>query len=188
MRRSRIDETALLEALTQLFREHGYEGASLSRIAEATGLGRASLYHHFPGGKEEIAVRVMRHVHERFGSHILAPLREGGTPEARVRKVAQRLDEFYEGGTCSCLLDALSIGQRSKAIQAAVADAIEAVIAALAGVAREAGLTSAVARRRAEEALLRVQGALVIARSSGDTAPFRRTLRELPAALLSASA
>jgi AcrR family transcriptional regulator len=188
MARTKLDDSQLLDVLTRVFREHGYEGASLSRIAEATGMQRASLYHRFPGGKDEIALRVMRHVHARFASEILAPLAARGSAAARVRRVAQRLDEFYEGGRCACLLDALSIGQRSAPLQAAVAEAIEAVTAALAGVAREAGQTPASARRRAQDALLRIEGALVVARSSGDTAPFQRTLRELPEFLLGPSA
>ena len=184
MRRAKLDDTGLLEALTRVFREHGYEGASLSRIASATGLRRASLYHRFPGGKDEIALRVMRHVHGQFAGHILAPLGERGPAAARLRRVAQRLDEFYAGGRCACLLDALSLGRRSAKLQAAVAEAVEAVTAALAGVAREAGQPPAKARRLAQGALLRLEGSLVLARSSGDTAPFRRTLRELPGFLL----
>jgi AcrR family transcriptional regulator len=188
MPRSRLDDTRLLDVLTQLFREHGFEGASLTRIAEATGLQRASLYHRFPGGKEEIALRVLERVHERFATEILAPLAQAGSPAARLRKVAQRLDAFYEGGTCSCLIDALSLGRPSHAIQAAVGAALEAVTSALAGAAREAGHTPAAARRLAQDALLRIEGALVVARSSGDTAPFQRTLRELPSLLTGGAA
>lgn len=45
-----------IPALFQLFRESGYDGVSLAQIAVATGLGKASLYHHFPGGKVEMAL------------------------------------------------------------------------------------------------------------------------------------
>ena len=44
----------------------------------------------------------------------------------------------------------------------------------------EAGATAAVARQRAEDAILRIQGALVLARGSGNTAPFKRVLASLP--------
>lgn len=37
----------VVQRLLKVFRQHGYEGATLSRISEATGLGRASLCHHF---------------------------------------------------------------------------------------------------------------------------------------------
>ena len=43
-----------LPALAEVFREYGYEGTSLARITKATGLGKGSLYHFFPGGKAEI--------------------------------------------------------------------------------------------------------------------------------------
>ena len=48
-----------LPALAEVFREHGFEGASLSLISERTGLGKGSLYHFFPGGKEEMAAAVL---------------------------------------------------------------------------------------------------------------------------------
>ncbi len=57
---SKVNENQLLDRLTGVFRLHGYEGASLSRIAKATGLQRASLYFRFPGGKEEMAEAVLR--------------------------------------------------------------------------------------------------------------------------------
>ena len=55
----KVHDEKLIERLTSVFRIYGYEGASLSRIAEATGLQRASLYHRFPGGKEEMAEAVL---------------------------------------------------------------------------------------------------------------------------------
>lgn len=51
---------ALLEQLVVVFRERGYEGATLVQLAAATGLGKASLYHHFPGGKAEMAAVLLR--------------------------------------------------------------------------------------------------------------------------------
>ena len=44
----------VLAALVQTFRQHGYEGASLSMLSQASGLGRSSLYHYFPNGKKEM--------------------------------------------------------------------------------------------------------------------------------------
>ena len=49
------DRSAAIPALAEAFREHGFEGASLAQLCEATGLGKGSLYHFFPGGKDEMA-------------------------------------------------------------------------------------------------------------------------------------
>ena len=56
----------VLPALGEVFREHGFEGASLSVIGKRTGLGKGSLYHFFPGGKEEMAAAVLTEIDGRF--------------------------------------------------------------------------------------------------------------------------
>ena len=56
---TKITDGQLTEALTRVFQTYGYDGATLSRISDATGLQRASLYHRFPGGKEEMAKFVL---------------------------------------------------------------------------------------------------------------------------------
>jgi len=52
----------VVERLVGVFQRCGYDGASLSELSAATGLGRSSLYHHFPGGKEEMARAVIARV------------------------------------------------------------------------------------------------------------------------------
>ena len=52
---SAAERAGILPVLAEVFRAHGYEGASLSLITRATGLGKGSLYHLFPGGKAEMA-------------------------------------------------------------------------------------------------------------------------------------
>ena len=53
----------LLPALGEVFRAHGYEGASLTAITAATGLGKGSLYHFFPRGKEQMAEEEIGRAH-----------------------------------------------------------------------------------------------------------------------------
>jgi hypothetical protein len=68
-------------------------------------------------------------------------------------------------------------------VSAAVKRSFRSLHEAFATVAREAGATPAVARARAEQAVLQIQGALVLARGSGDRGPFERVLKALPGAL-----
>ncbi|MEN8106676.1 MAG: TetR/AcrR family transcriptional regulator [Pseudomonadota bacterium] len=180
---NKVSDQHLLDQLLEVFRVHGYEGASLSLMSEATGLKRASLYHRFPGGKEEMARSILEHADELFASEILAPLNASGDPKARIRSMAKRLDEFYQGGRGSCLLDTLSLGDSNPGLLTGIQASIEAWTDAMAGIAREAGLSSTKARRRAEDSLVQIQGSLVVARITGDPAPFTRTLKALPALL-----
>lgn len=180
---NKVDEDQLMSRLADVFRVQGYEGASLSRIAEATGLQRASLYHRFPGGKEEMAEAVLARVDARFAEYILVSLTEEGAPAKRVKKMAQRLGEFFGSGSRSCLLDVLSLGDAKNRLQRHVTRSFSAWLESMTAVVREAGATPSVARRRAEDAMIQIQGALVFSRATGNMRPFERVLAGLPALL-----
>ena len=56
----------VLDAAEQLFAVRGYTAVTLKHIAEHLGMKQASLYYHFPKGKEELYVEVMlRHLEQR---------------------------------------------------------------------------------------------------------------------------
>ncbi len=180
MRSAKVNDEQLINRLTDVFRLHGYDGASISRISKATGLERASLYHRFPGGKEEMVQTVLERADDWFERHILAPLEEPGNAKQNIKTMAQRLKEFYSAGQKSCLLDSLSFGDDSHGLQEHIQQSFAGWIDGLAQVSRKAGLKPKAARQRAEEAVLRIQGALVLARGTGDTKPFLRILESLP--------
>ncbi|MEO1396256.1 MAG: TetR family transcriptional regulator [Cyanobacteria bacterium J06634_5] len=57
-----------------MFRQFGYEGVTLTKISRETGLGKASLYHHFPGGKGAMAEATLACVNQLLETSILQPL------------------------------------------------------------------------------------------------------------------
>lgn len=179
----KITDEDLLERLTRVFQDHGFEGASLSRISKATGLEKASLYHRFPGGKDQMAEAVLAHVGQWFVENLLAPLRESGPVAARIRETGRRIQAFYEDGRRSCLLDTLSLRDGSPALHESVSRTYAAWRDSFAAASREAGLAAGLARRRAEEAIIGIHGALVLARATGDTKPFARAVARLPGLL-----
>lgn len=50
---------ALIWAAAKLFRRKGYSGTGLRDILAASGAARGSLYHYFPGGKEQIGAEAV---------------------------------------------------------------------------------------------------------------------------------
>lgn len=179
------DEVFLATAL-DLFRTYGFEGVSLKRLADATGLEKASLYYRYPGGKDEIAMAVAKDAVAWFQANVFEPLNGPGSARKRVAFVAERLKEFYAGGSKACLTDVLSIPGGGEELQLALKGAMQAWINAFAQIAREGGQGIAVARSKAEEAIVRIEGSLVLARVLGDTAAFERTLKLLPDLLAAA--
>jgi hypothetical protein len=106
-----------------------------------------------------------------------------GPVASRIRETARRLAAFYQDGSVSCVLDTLSLQGGSAALHQTIMRAYNAWRDAFASVAREAGLPPAEARRRAEEAIMSIHGALVLARATGDGKPFSRAIARLPEVL-----
>jgi AcrR family transcriptional regulator len=173
------DEEFQAKAL-ELFRTYGFQGVSLKDLAEATGLEKASLYYRFPGGKDEIVMAVAADVVRWFEENVFAPLAGSGTPRKRVLLVCERLREFYANGAKSCITDVLSIPGGTDALKAALKGAMQRWIQAFAEIARASGFTPAAARVRAEEAIVRFEGSLVMSRVLGDNSAFERIVRLLP--------
>lgn len=174
----------VVDRLIAVFRRVGYEGATLAELSEATGLGRSSLYHHFPNGKADMAAAALESVGIWWRDHVLAPLRETGTPAQRLERFGAALTAFYKNGKESCLTNLFSFGEAGGLFQPDLRKRTRALIAELARVAEEAGVTAAQAATQAEDAVVGLQGALVISRALGTTGPFARVIAEMPERLL----
>jgi TetR/AcrR family transcriptional regulator, lmrAB and yxaGH operons repressor len=182
-----IDDATLLRRLGDVFRSVGYEAASLADLAAAAGLQKASLYHRFPQGKEQMAREVLAATASWMDTNMLASLRTDKPPHERIRRLVARLHEMYAGGTKSCLLNMLSSphaadGPFTQEIRAL----FEAFIDALARVAQDAGADRRNARLRAGRVVALIQGSLVLCRSMATPQHFEEALKAIPAELLPA--
>jgi len=175
-----ISDEAFYETALDLFRTHGFEGVSLQKLADATGLEKASLYYRYPGGKDEIAMSVATGVVHWFQVNVFEVLLGQATPRKRVVLVAENLRTFYSGGKKSCITDILSIPGGSDELRAGLKTALQAWLKAFVDIARESGMAAPAARLRAEEAIVRIEGSLVLTRVLGDASSFERTLKLLP--------
>ena len=174
----------VLRALGEVFRAHGYEGASLTLITETTGLGKGSLYNLFPGGKEQMASEVLADIDTWFELNIYAPLREASDPPRAIAAMIAGVDQYFHSGNRICLVGLVALGAARDTFAEAVDDYFARWHAALAQLLRRSGLSRSEAQRRAEDALLTIQGALVLARARNDAGIFRRALNDLTARLL----
>ncbi|MDF1791023.1 MAG: TetR/AcrR family transcriptional regulator [Thalassobaculaceae bacterium] len=184
MPRPAVPREEIVDRLGEVFRRHGYEGASLKLLSGATGLGRSSLYHYFPNGKEDMAEAVLDQA-EAWGANTLGPvLASDAAPEEKARRVVAAFDDFYSGGKRSCLLELFAIGDARDVFGDRVAQRLTTLTQILARIAEEAGHAAPDAARRAEAAMVAIHGGLVVSRGLGDTAPFRRALDTLPDTLI----
>jgi TetR/AcrR family transcriptional regulator, lmrAB and yxaGH operons repressor len=174
-----IDDHALVDLIVSVFREKGFTGTAIGDLSTASGLQRASLYHRFPGGKEQMAGVVLTTIGERF-ARILEPMRDDPDVARGVAETAQRLGEFYGAGALSCVLDTMTLAGAPAELRDHARALATAWLDAMADAARRAGRSPDGARRAAEDAFVRVEGALVLGRVTGDTRAFADALALLP--------
>lgn len=181
----KIEDDALMQVLGAAFKNVGFEGASLAMLAQASGLTKSSLYHRFPGGKEQMALEILQRTRSFLDAEVFPVLQGHAPPQERMRAFAAALRTIYANGADSCLLNMLAAprGEANASAQA-IASTFQQLLKGVAAVARAAGCPAPEARRRAEQALVEIQGSLVLARGIGDPAVFSRMLARLPAIVL----
>ncbi|ALG14503.1 hypothetical protein AOZ06_02480 [Kibdelosporangium phytohabitans] len=167
----------MIRSAALLFREHGIAGTSLADVLEHSGAPRGSIYHHFPGGKNQLAAEATVWA----GSLVTRMLVEAGGPLEVVGALfgfwRTELTMHPQSG-CPVLAAALAEAESGDAYQAAreVFGTWERAIADLLvgrGVAEERAVSAATLLIAATE------GAVVLARAKGDLRALDRVEREM---------
>ncbi|MEM9838880.1 MAG: TetR/AcrR family transcriptional regulator [Pseudomonadota bacterium] len=176
---------AILTRAISVFRSAGYEGASLSRLSEASGLKRASLYHRFPGGKEEIAAETLRALSRWIDAQIIQPLRRPGDPRKRLETAAAAFDTLFDNGRDASIIALFGTPDTTpEPLVEGAQRLLLGIISAIGAVLEEAGFSGDDARTRAVRGMVLLEGAVAVARTFRDPAPFRATLATWPDDLL----
>ena len=79
-----ISRDVILESAAQVFSQKGYNGASMADIAEAVGLQKATLYHHF-GSKQEILSELLDRAMAIVSGNMAQVLRLDSPPDEKLK-------------------------------------------------------------------------------------------------------
>ncbi|KQM27957.1 MULTISPECIES: TetR/AcrR family transcriptional regulator [unclassified Sphingomonas] len=188
MRAKRVltDRQSALPALAEAFREHGYDGASLAVLTQATGLGKGSLYNFFPGGKEEMMAAVLDDIDRWFTEAIFRPLEDTTDPATAIAAMFDVVSTYFLSGRRVCVIGSLGLNAAGEVFAARVRQYFARWIGAVARCLERGGVPPALAMELAEEAVSGIQGAIVLTRALGDEAAFRRVVDRLRSSLLAA--
>ncbi|MDP2149566.1 MAG: TetR/AcrR family transcriptional regulator [Afipia sp.] len=176
MARPQSDRAHLLPLIAEVFRDHGYEGASLNLIGNATGLGKGSLYHFFPGGKEEMADAVLNEIGNWFEHNIFDVLRGSDQPEAALLKTLDATAEYFRSGRRICLVGAFALSDTRDRFSFVLRRYFNDWRLAMASALERSGHSPADAKLHAEDAISSIQGALVLARALDEADVFARAI------------
>ena len=188
MKRTLTSRADALPALAEAFREHGFEGATLSTIANATGLGKGSLYNFFPGGKEEMMAAVLTDIDQWFGDAIFSPLEQKSDPAGGITAMVRDVEAYFRSGGRVCLVGSIRLGASGDPFTGQVKGYFARWVSALARCLETAHVPAPQAMPLAEEAVAGIQGAIILSRALDDEAAFTRVVHRHEARLLDAVA
>ncbi len=169
--RQRIERVA-----ADILARDGYNGMGLKALSEASNLPYGSIYHHFPGGKEDIAIAaigtrgvwVAGLIEQVFAKGVTRP-----AIRAMFAFMADRLErsEWVDG--CAIGTPALDGSSDSARIRAACDSAFTAMIDAVAAALVRRGTSRPGARDLATTIVATYEGAMMLARVQHSRAPMK---------------
>jgi TetR/AcrR family transcriptional regulator, lmrAB and yxaGH operons repressor len=175
----------LLNGARKLLAEKGYAGMELRDVAERGKAPRGSIYHHFPGGKTQLAAEAAALEGTEIKALIERSLEERGLAETLTmfgeifrRRVKDRPEHL------GCPVAAAALARpEDPALAAAATKAFQSWEAPIAAALREEGVAAKEAENFAGLVVSTVEGALVRARAAADQAPLDSAVAGLQQAL-----
>lgn len=174
---------ALNRALRSVFLHSGYAGASVARLAAATDLGKASLYHHYPGGKDEMAGTLLREAVASLQQQVFAPLAQSQPADQALSAAIDGFVDYVQGGDGNCLVAQFAQEHAPVVEQATLAAQYQDWHSQLAARYEELGHKPKPALRAARRLLAELYGALLMANLLGEPKELRRAAKRLKADL-----
>ena len=161
----------------ELFRRQGYAATGLKQIAKEAGATLGSIYHFFPGGKEQLADEVLR-----TGGRFFLALYE--SIAAAAPDLVSTVRDFFAGAgetlvvtdfadACPIATVAGEIASTNEVMRVATADVFESWLNAVTEDAVEAGIAPDRARALAVSVLALLEGAFLLSRSQRSVEPMR---------------
>ena len=168
----------ILDMTAELFRRHGYTGTGMKQIVQAAQAPFGSVYHHFPGGKEQLGEEVIRRAGGMYGELFAEIARQADGPLEYVHDVfegaAQTLVESGYEDACPIETVALEVASTNEPLRLATADVFGSWIEGWTMyLERRAGIEHGRARQLGIEFLCAMEGAFVLCRALRSPEPMR---------------
>ncbi len=166
----------IVDASAELFQLQGYAGTGMRQIVARASAPFGSIYHHFPGGKEELGaetIRVSGALYLQLLDLFLDPAPDVVTGVEEFfagAAVTLRESDYAEG--CPIATVALEVASTSEPLRAATAEVFDSWIDAAAARFADAGLDAATARALAIGTIAGLEGAFVLCRALRSTEPM----------------
>jgi TetR/AcrR family transcriptional regulator, lmrAB and yxaGH operons repressor len=160
----------LITAAMEQFRRHGYHGTGIKAILRAADVPYGSLYHFFPGGKEELATVALAASAEAYRELVELQFQPGDdmvdATRVAFRGAGEVLAATEWADPCPVATLAAEMGSTSEPMRQAAEAGFESWLTVIESHLSAAGVTPARARQTALALVGLIEGAFVMARTS----------------------
>ena len=178
----------ILDIAEELVQARGFNGFSYADIAAEVGISKAALHYHFPG-KADLGLALITRYADRFGESLAAIDRTDATPADRIAEYTRLYDQVLrQDKMCLCGMLAAEYQTLPAPMRAAVAGFFEDnenwLEKVLEDGRHDASLRfTGTARETARMVIACLEGAMLVARPSGDSDRVRSVAENLIADL-----
>ncbi|MCR3750244.1 TetR/AcrR family transcriptional regulator [Lentzea californiensis] len=172
----------MLDSAVLLLRERGAAGVTVDAVLAHSGAPRGSVYHHFPGGRNEMVLDAVR----QAGDYITAMVSESAA-EGDVGKTLERLVVFWKraltgtGYRAGCPVAAMTLDSRDLVPDAGdvVREIFTSWQTSLVKALTGNGFAAQRAQRLATLVVSAIEGAVILCRAHRDLGPLDDVLAEI---------
>ena len=168
----------MLDSAIELFRQHGYSGTGFRDVVAHGGAPRGSIYHHFPGGKAQLAKEALQLAGDRIEAVFRQGAREGDDFVSGFEWVWAWWTGYVVGGDFEAGCPVAGVAMESHPDAPEVRAAADAVfqrwVRSIAVGLQISGLEPEEAQGLAGLIIAAQEGATLMARTSGSPEPLER--------------
>jgi AcrR family transcriptional regulator len=161
-----------MDASAELFRRQGYTGTGVKQIVALASAPFGSLYHHFPGGKEQLGEEVIRWSGAMYGRLVDVFFQPGGDPVQSTRNffdgAAETLRQTDYADACPIATIALEVASTNEPLRQATADVFDGWIDTVVAHLVTCGIEPDVSRQLAVSMIALLEGAFLLGRATRD--------------------
>jgi AcrR family transcriptional regulator len=166
----------IVQRSAELFRRQGFAGTGVKQIVAEASAPFGSLYHFFPGGKEQLGEEVIRWSGGIYGLLLDAFFKPGEDPVAATRNffagAALTVRESDYADACPIATVALEVSSTNEPMRKACADVFNGWVDSATERLVECGLSRKRSRALAISMIASLEGAFVLSRALRSTEPI----------------
>ena len=166
----------ILTATNELFRRNGFNGTSIKQITIAAQVPMGSLYHFFPGGKDQLAREAIETSGPAYQQLFEMIADEAASPSAAISDFFAGAAEVLEAtdfiDICPIGTVAREVASTNDTLRLSTSKVFASWIAAMTARLQAAGIPGPEATGLATTVVASLEGGFMLARAARDTAPL----------------